>query len=84
VIWQTIDSAPRDGTVIFVWADGYEWPEAVRWENYDPEDAEEIGEPSYWRYAEELLTEVTDSCGEEHWTHWMPLPAPPSNPKEAI
>lgn len=77
--WQPIESAPKDGTVFHVWADGYLWPETVKWERYAPEDAEEIGEDGYWTFAEELLQNVTDDCGADLWTHWRPLPAPPSS-----
>lgn len=81
--WQDIATAPKDGTLIHVWATCYEWPETVRWENHDPTIAEEIGEQGYWRYADDLLTEATDSCCPEDWTHWRPLPAPPSDqPKQ--
>lgn len=75
--WQPIETAPKDGTVIHVWAEGYEWPEAVRWEKYDPDDAEEIGQEGYWTYAEPIMADVFDNCGEDLWTHWMPLPEPP-------
>jgi len=78
--WQPIETAPKDGTVIMVWAKGYTWPEVVLYEKYMPEDAEEIGEPGYWRNAEDLLAEVTDDISADEWTHWMPIPPPPSNP----
>lgn len=80
--WRDIESAPKDGTRIMVWADGFEWPEVVFYEFYDPADAEEFGENGYWRYADDLLTEVTDDCGAEDWTHWMPLPPPPTTEAE--
>lgn len=75
--WRPIETAPKDGAPILVWADGYEWPETVRFELYDTDDAEEVGEPGYWRFADTLLADVTDSAGEEDWTHWRPLPPPP-------
>lgn len=82
--WQPIETAPKDGTIIHVWADGYLWPETVKWERYDLEDADEIGEDGYWTFAEELLQNVTDDCGADLWTHWQPLPAPrlPSPPHQ--
>lgn len=76
--WRPIETAPKDGTVIHVWAPGYEWPEAVLYEEYPPADAEEVGSPGYWRYAEEMMAEVCDGAGEEEWTHWRPLPTPPA------
>jgi hypothetical protein len=75
--WQPIATAPDDGTIIHVWADGYEWPETVFYEDYPPADALEIGVRGFWRYADDLLADVTDSAGDEDWTHWRPLPAPP-------
>ncbi|MGV3720620.1 MAG: hypothetical protein ACO1SX_06885 [Actinomycetota bacterium] len=76
--WKDIAKVapPKDGTVILVWGNGYEWPEAVQWESYDGPDAEEIGADGYWTYAEELLAEVTDSCCEEEWTHWAHVVPP--------
>lgn len=76
--WRSIETAPKDGSVFLVWADGFEWPEAVRWDAYDAETAEEVGEPGYWTYADELLANATDDCGSEDWSHWMPLPASPA------
>jgi hypothetical protein len=81
--WQPMDTAPKDGRVIHVWAPGFEWPEAVRWDLYDPEDAEDAGEDGYWTYAETLMAEATDSCEPETWTHWMPLPPPPTTVSDA-
>lgn len=75
--WQPIETAPKDGTNIQVWAEGYEWPEVVRYELYDPEDAEEIGMPGYWRYSEEMLADVAN-VEDEAVTHWRSLPPPPA------
>lgn len=75
--WRPIETAPKDGTRIHVWADGYEWPETVEWALYDEADAEEIGEPGYWTYSESLMANAVDDCGEDDWTHWCPLPEPP-------
>lgn len=81
--WQDIETAPKDGRPIMVWADGFEWPEIIRWFDYDEESRLETGEEGYWHYAEELLRDVTDTCCEE-LTHWMPLPDPPFPPKGFI
>lgn len=80
--WRPIETAPKDGTAFMVWAGGYEWPEVVRWEAYSAEDAEEIGEPGYWTYAESLMADATDDCGSKHWTAWQPLPPPPQEQEE--
>ena len=76
-MWQPIETAPKDGTKILVWADGYEWPEVVLYEDYPPADQEEIGERGFWRYAEDLMADATESCDDDEWTHWQPLPEPP-------
>lgn len=75
--WQPIKTAPKDGSVIQVYAPGFEWPETVRYEKYLAEDAAEIGEHGYWRHAEDLIADCTDSAREDEWTHWAPLPKPP-------
>lgn len=74
--WQPIETAPKDGTNIMVWADGYSWPEVVRYEKYDDEDAKEIGSEGYWTFSEELLASVANP-EEDLMTHWMPLPKAP-------
>jgi hypothetical protein len=75
--WQDATTAPKDGTPFMVWAPGFEWPEIVKWQAYSVEDAEEVGEPGYWTYAEEMLANVVDSVEADQWTHWSPLPASP-------
>lgn len=77
--WRAIETAPKDGTVIHVWASGFQWPEAVRWEDYSAELAEELAEDGYWTYAEDLMADATESCEPETWTHWRPLPTPPAS-----
>lgn len=73
--WQDIASAPKDGTPFMVWADGFEWPEVIRWYPYDEDTAREVGEDGYWHYAEELMHDTFD--WEHEATHWLPLPTPP-------
>lgn len=74
--WQPIETAPKDGTSIMVWADGYRWPEIVKYEKYDEEDAMEIGAEGYWTFSEDLLSAVAN-VEEDFLTHWMPIPEPP-------
>lgn len=81
--WQPIETAPKDGTVIFVWAHGYEWPEAVLYEDYSDQAREEIGEDGFWRYAETTMAEICTDCGSETWTHWQNLPAAPAHPTQS-
>ncbi|KEA07464.1 hypothetical protein [Rhizobium rhizogenes] len=73
--WQPIESAPKDGTDIFVFAIGYTWPEVIRWELFSTRDAEEVGVPGYWRYSEDLLS---DACVIEFdtFTHWSTIVLP--------
>lgn len=75
--WQPIETAPRDGNPFFYWKPGYEWPEVLRWYDYDEQDREEIGEDGYFTYAEELLSTSFDPIEIEDGDHWMPLPSAP-------
>ncbi len=78
--WRPIESAPKDGSVIHVWAEGFEWPETVKWVDF--EDAElkaEVGADGYWTFADEFLADAVDSVEPEIWTHWRPLPPAPAS-----
>ena len=69
--WQTIDTAPKDGTVIIAYQpsgtffSGHKYPEVVgiaSWQ--EPDDLN----PAHW----------SGPLGPKgHPTHWMPLPSPP-------
>ena len=76
--WQPIETAPKDGTQIDVWAKGYRIPD-VKW-----------GTPPhvcYGGYCDSCPTRecwydanglaLDEDSGEEP-THWMPLPPPPA------
>lgn len=60
--WQPIETAPRDGTAVFVSLIGSDIPHPARFEN---------GE---WRMTWDRYA-LSDWDGP---THWMPLPAAPS------
>lgn len=60
--WRDIATAPKDGTSILVWADGYDRPEVVRW-------AVRRGVGG-WLGGDNSIFDDTP-------THWMPLPQPP-------
>jgi hypothetical protein len=68
--WQPIETAPKDGRGILLFADGEVW--LGRWGYSEPSGS----------YAEEKEW-VTPSEGPgynsqiENPTHWMPLPTPP-------
>lgn len=74
--WQPIDTAPKDGTVFFGFDPEDRYPQPMKWEEYEPQYAEEQEEPGYWTYAEALIADVV---GEAKPTHWMPLPPPPES-----
>lgn len=83
--WKTIDSAPKDGTVIDVWR-----PEVGRdtvfW-GYPHRECGEMGRlcDSDWhriRAPGWVCATFGEFLGRKHapFTHWMPLPAPPNAP----
>lgn len=74
--WQPIETAPKDGTDIWVWSTIDKRAESIRFELYDDEIAEEVGEPGFWRYSEDLIADVAEAEGHE-FSHWMPLPSSP-------
>lgn len=77
--WQPIDTAPKDGTEVFLYVPGDSLhPTAGRYktreyfsEEYDDPDYQEEG--WYWSfgYPSDFHQEVLTP------THWMPLPEPP-------
>lgn len=68
--WQPIETAPKDGTHIDLWADGERladcfWAEG---EDYGHDDC-------HWR---QCYAEASSSFQTAYDpSHWMPLPAPP-------
>lgn len=72
--WQTIDSAPRDGTGILACINHPRLysPCMVFWANYHPNSK---GKET-WRTA------MIGGNKMEYVTHWMPLPALPITPPE--
>jgi hypothetical protein len=75
-MWNSdMSAAPKDGTNILVFAEGFDWPEVIRYEQYGEEYAEEIGEDGFWRYSEDLLADVAEiEFGT--LTHWAPITLP--------
>ena len=64
--WRTMDSAPRDGREVDLWAGGRRWPvchyhegEWLHWNSFSVDE-----EPCWQRLY--------------NATHWMPLPTPPT------
>ncbi|WP_038367787.1 hypothetical protein [Bosea sp. UNC402CLCol] len=73
--WQDIASAPKDGTVFFGIGHDDAYPQAMRWQAYSADEIEEIGEPGYWAYCEDLIGDVTGSASPLHWRPMFPLPS---------
>jgi hypothetical protein len=97
MVWQTIETAPKDGTPILVTPGAtlddhvYTWPERfdlqvvpARWHEPNPRTDDEAGwyAPMFW-----LSFGVWDDPSTDidqirlEPTHWMPLPSPPHDPK---
>jgi hypothetical protein len=73
--WQPIETAPKDGTNVLVWVDGYFWPETVFYEKYDADEAAEIGAVGFWRYSDEVLADIAE-VEEDLLMCWMPIVSP--------
>lgn len=68
--WQPIETAPRDGTIIDIWANGERITDC-KWISDDFYCFEDHGDyESYWDWFK-----VSEWHGNP--THWMPVPAPP-------
>ena len=63
-LWQPIESAPRDGTVVLVWT-----REGCQLASYF------TGQPGGWVEKDAWYRLTEDTTGLP--THWMPLPAAP-------
>lgn len=86
--WQPIDTAPKDGTTVFVWTGKAEFPSRYEASWRLPNDREWEVNGSQWPdisegtfgpepgwFADEYMVCKLD--GEDIPTHWKPLPAPP-------
>lgn len=83
--WRPIETAPKDGTVIDVWRDGHR--ETVYW-GLPPHECGEMGQycDSDWHAIKRpgwICATFGEFIGGKHdpFTHWMPLPPPPSGPR---
>ena len=61
--WQPIETAPKDGKMFLAI-----WPETVHFH-----DQVRV---TYWAKKPQRFEDV-DDFGQDHPSHWMPLPAPP-------
>jgi hypothetical protein len=74
--WQPIETAPKDGTIVLLWAATED-----QWDDYDCGDeplrrGAQVGrastmQPGLWWMTGGVLKELHSP------THWMPLPTPP-------
>jgi hypothetical protein len=71
--WQPIETAPKDGTVIDLWA-GQRRPGCFYERIDDPLTGEVYGEGWSQQYVENTSNSFRVF---EDPTHWMPLPEPP-------
>jgi hypothetical protein len=77
--WQTIETAPKDGTAVLLWGGQCENDLGGRWDNKGIVYAVfQHGDPEY--DDPDLWVEL-GGCYYSSWinnpTHWHPLPAPP-------
>jgi Protein of unknown function (DUF551) len=70
-VWQPIDTAPRDGTDVLVWAAGKYGRRLICIANYD------MGQ--WWTDASECHDANRYFPPECYPTYWMPLPEPPED-----
>ena len=86
--WQSIDTAPRDGTPILIWQpDHHFFGTRTRENTYDdkgqlvPENTKYYDDYrfaiGYWRPAGSWGNR---NNSDVYPTHWQPLPAPPEEP----
>jgi hypothetical protein len=72
VLWQPIDTAPKDHSVILlsgVDEDGLQAVDIGHWESFSWWEGKHSDPEWAW-------------CHEKQPTHWMPLPAPPKKGNE--
>ncbi len=71
--WQPIETAPKDGTTVDVWA---VWP-------YDDHKGQRFTDVYIEDEPFEVVGAFDDRAFDEDWTftHWQPLPEPPKEAK---
>lgn len=68
--WQSMSTAPRDGTVIQAWHTVHKCPISILW-NKEGHDFD--GEALHW-----FERSYTTAWPEHAFSHWMPIPAAPA------
>lgn len=59
---QDLQTAPKkipEGKSLLAILPGFDFPEAVRWCDYEEDIARNLGEVGYWDYASENMSEIT-------------------------
>ena len=83
MIWQPIETAPKDGTSVLLWASWLDDPVIARY-SYQSGYAESCWEGTFDGAA--ALESQGDTWTDEHEvinpTHWMPLPDPPKESED--
>ena len=83
--WQPIETAPKDGTEIFIFRVGWPWAPVAKWTDYPGNPVLDENEQDTWMCGW-LFDEWFTPGNEDGWlgwsddempTHWMPLPEPP-------
>lgn len=79
--WQPIETAPKDGTAIDVWAGGKRCPDVYWSHSVNADTGEPISSPyDCWAYKGQYVGiggVYPKGLGIHEPTHWMPLPEPP-------
>jgi len=88
--WQPIETAPKDGTEIFIYRYGWPWAPVAKWVEYPGNPVLDENEQDTWMYGW-LFNEWFTPGNEDGWlgwsddempTYWMPLPEPPQQEKD--
>lgn len=66
--WEAMESAPKDGSRVLAWREGWDNPRFVRWVLNGRTGTE------FWNDADELDAYELE---REPPTHWLEIPAPP-------
>lgn len=79
--WQPIETAPKDGTDVFIWEQYSQTPVVASYTNYTNRWGQTIGR---WSACSEHYDVDGDACLKDRLcqyliTHWMPLPKPPAD-----
>jgi hypothetical protein len=76
--WQEIETAPKDGTHIDIWASGFRYTNAW-WHEKGKSGLEDDAPPAFasgWYVPDERGGSFPDNVDDP--THWMPIPDPPT------